>query len=197
MGAYSHLANGCGLTQPILPKLGQYHHSKSQLIVNWIQIRGHSTIIYQRWAFFIAQCDPLLIGLLYRSAYVLSMPLDYWKANFSLCSSFVSKFILIRGICGPSCGSDAVSSSTTLSCKLRLGTSIQSGKRSCTTPGMHRRGTHTIAEKKPMLGVMRMRMRLSYNMLVTMLWVIDRNSDIELWRSYLTAQQVGLYVILK
>jgi len=195
--AYLHLANGCGQTWPIHPKHGQYHHSKGQLVVNWIQIRGHLTIIYWRWAFFIAWRDPLLIDVVYRSVYESSMPLDYWKADFSHCSSFVSKFILIRGICGPSCGSDAVSSSTTLSCELRQGTSIQSGERSCTMPGMQGRGMHTVTGKRPILGVMGMRTRLSYNALVTASWRMDRNFDIESWRGYLTAQQVGLYIVSK
>ena len=197
MGTYLHLANGCGQTWLIHLKHGQYHHSKGQLVVNWIQIRGHLTIIYQRWAFFIARRDPLLIDIVYRSVYESSMPLDYWKADFSHFSSFISKFILIRGICGPSCGSDAVWSSTTLSCESRQGTSIQSGERSYTMPGMQGRGMHTIAGKRPILGVIRMRRRLSYNALVTASWRMDRNFGIESWRGYLTAQQVGPYIVSK
>lgn len=103
--------NRYGQTQPIHPKHGLYRHSKSQLSTSLVQIRRPSTIIFRR------------------SAFVLSMPLDCSKADFSHCLSSESKSTCTRSIFGLSCGFDAVSSSTILYCKLKLGKMIGSGER--------------------------------------------------------------------
>jgi len=52
MSAYLHLVNGCGLTQPIHLKHGQYHHSKTSPMGSLILTRGHSITTYQRYELY-------------------------------------------------------------------------------------------------------------------------------------------------
>lgn len=101
----------------------------------------------------------------YRSAFMLSMQLDCWRADFSPCLSFVSKLTLMRSIFGLLCASNVVSSSITLSCKLKKGETTQSGERNSTISGMKGKVLSTDAEQRKLTWKARMMIRQSYNML--------------------------------
>ena len=182
--------NGCGRTQHIHLKRGQYHRSRSQLGVSWIMIRRPSTIIFPRLVRFTTCSDHLAHA--YRFVFVSSMQLDYWRADFSPYLSFVSKYTHMKSIFGRLCGSDAVSSSIILFCELRKAEITRGGEKNFTMSGMQGKGLSAETERQMMQKV---RTIMNYNRLIIALWVMDRSFGTGSWRNYLTAKQVGLFVV--
>jgi hypothetical protein len=98
----------------------------------------------------LIHCLIRLLSHVYRSTFVLRMPLDYLKANFSHCLSSGSKSTHMRSIFGLSCGFDAVLSSIILYCKSRQGKTIGSGERNSTISGIEGRELSTdTGRRKP------------------------------------------------
>ena len=89
----------------------------------------------------------LYITIYFRFTFMLSMWLDYLKANFNHCLSSGFKSTL-TSIYGLSCGFDVVSSFIILCWKLRHGKTIGSGKRNSTISGIKERGLSTDTGRK-------------------------------------------------
>ena len=136
--------NGCGPIRPIHPK-----HSFKKPTRRELSPDQRTFNYYLSKVRLISLFNHIILSCIYfRFAFVLSMLLDYLKADFSRCLSFGSKYTHTRSIFGLSCGFDAALSFITLYCELRQGTIIGNGERNFTISGIKGRGPNTDGGKR-------------------------------------------------
>ena len=122
---------------------------------------NQKTFNYHLSKVHLFHCSIISFSCIYfRFAFVLSMLLDYLKANFNHCLSSGSKSTHMRSIFGLSCGFDVASSFITSYCKLKQGVTIGSGEKNFTISGIKGSGLSTDSgRRKPRQKVRMVMMR--------------------------------------